>query len=247
MARKSKAQIEAEKEAEFQAREAEIEKRTEERFSKLLPGIIAATMAQMGSLRAADGNPLAVDATAYDGLAHAIAKAADPGNTRQIVPPEQMRRRQEGRKAMMDLISSYHERNVAGDAEAMPVYQVIRQVVFAETLIEPQYHDPVSKKMMHQEINWPGIPNHGLLPLNEPARAIHAQFLEWVGDPPLAVRGTKAPWVLSANKIMRGRDMPEAPMAPVGLPLDPRRHQPGDAPKRQAVLGTLHTPAVVGP
>lgn len=247
MARKSKAQIEAEKEAEFQAREAEIQKRTEERFTALLPSIIAATMQQMGGLRTADGSPLSSSPGQHDALAHAIVKASDPGNRRRIVAPEVMREREEARTKMMALISDFYEKQKDGDPDAMPVYQVIRKVVFAETLIEPQYHDPVSKRMMDQEINWPSIPNQALLPINAAAKAIHTEFLKWIGEPPVDLSKEPAPWVLSANQIMRGRSGVQRPEVQEVGPLDVRRHIPGAQTTRQKVLGTLATPAVVGP
>lgn len=246
MARKSNAQMRAEAEAEAAARAEAIAKGVEERIQSLIPSIVAAAVTQIGNLRGAEGSPVSASAESHDALAHAIARAADPANTRNIIAPEELKKRESARIEMLDMLATYHEAYRAGDENAMPVYKVIRKVVFAETLIEPQYHDPVSKQMVDQEVNWPSIPNQALLPVNEAAQQIHSAFLRSIGEQPLDISKEAAPWVLSANKIMRGRAGTERPEVQEAGPIDVRRSLPGMKQTRQAVLGTLAAPAVIG-
>jgi hypothetical protein len=261
MARKSNAQIEA----EALERVEEINREAEKRMQAMLPGLMAGFLAELTKHRADLGGGAAPvsaggDKALLEGLAHAMAKASDPGNRRRIVAPEIMQERAAARQAMKDAILRLH---AAGD---VPVYTVVRVTFLNETLIHPQFFDLKSKAMKDQEINWPGVPNQSMVPANTAASEIHGHYLRSIGaraghylmgfkkvggeieQNEVPLHDLDAPVVLTGKEIRRGH-----PGAPVGMEMsisdalspDPRRGNPASKPRTQAVLGTTAQPAVV--
>lgn len=249
MARKSKAEILAEE----RALAAEIEKRTEDRVAGMLPDLMAKATAaafdqlssKLAAARAEAGAPVTqetrtADAALLEGLAHAMAKASDPGNKRRIIAPEILKERAASREEMMKLIIDNHAR------KEVPIYLVIEKTFLAETLIDPQFQEPVTRKMVNQEINWPGVPNSALAPISDSAKEIHTLYLKSIGKKPRDLTKVAAPWVMSAGKILRGRLGAEGPAENPSMGTDPRRL--GDRQQKTVnVLGSTAAPAVLGP
>ncbi len=183
------------------------------------------------------------DKALLEGLAHAMAKAADPGNKRRIVSPEVMKQREEATQRMNALLIDFH-------AQArMPVYRVLNKVFLAETLVDPQYQDPQSKEMKDQEINWNKVPNQALEPQNDEAKAVFKEFLISIGSQPRDITKDPAPWVMSAGQLLRGKPGAQRAAVGEGGSEDPRRIDAFGKPIRKTVrvLGSVADPAVVGP
>ncbi len=264
MARKSNAAIAAAEAAKLE----EINRKAEERLQAMLPAIVAGLVGELGKVRA-DLGPNAAPVTAesqittksvLEGLAHAMAKAADPANKRRILAPEIVEERALAREEMKRAILQFHAK---GD---VPIYQVVRTTFLNQTLIQPQFQNPVTKAMDDQEIDWPGVPNQALLPVSDSAKEIHAHYLKSIGaraghvlmgfqkvDGEIEQRAVplsdlEAPIVLSGKEIRRGHaGAPRGAEMSISdsLSADPRRGNPAARPKTQNILGTTAAPAVV--
>lgn len=247
MGRKTKAEIDEEN----AVKEAAFADAVTAKVAELLPNL----MAQLEHARVEAGstlnplNPAAVvekreDRALLEGLAHAMAKASDPGNKRRIVSPEVMKQRDEAAERMRALLIEYRAKGV------MPVYRVLAKVFLAETLVDPQYQDPGTKEMKDQEINWNKVPNQAMDPLNDEAKEIFKQFLLSISSVPRDITKDPAPWVMTAGQLLRGKPgTMRAPTVGQGDSFDPRRIDAAGKPTRKTIniLGTTAEPAVVGP
>lgn len=263
MARKSQAQVEAEAKEMYEEMSREVERRVQ----GLLPGIVAGLAVELAKTRH-DLGPAAAPVTAesqtgtksiLEGLAHAMAKASDPANKRRILAPEIVQERTLAREEMARAIIRYHA------AGQIPVYRVLRATFLNETLIHPQFLDPVSKAMIDQEIDWPGVPNQAMDPVNDEAKVVHDHYLKSIGaraghvlmgfklegdniEPSaVAFENLSAPLVLTGKEIRRGHAGAPLGAASINdaLAADPRRGNPAAKPKVTHVLGTTAQPAVV--
>lgn len=230
-----------------------INREVETRLAALLPDMVAkATGIAFGQLteklntaRAGlgpDAAPVAAaaDQALLEGLAHAMAKASDPGNKRRIVPPEVMKERAQARERMMALIINNHAKGV------VPIYKVVGKTFLSEILIDPQYLDGPTKKMVDQQINWSGQPNQAMVPVDDAAKAVHREYLLSISKKPIDETKLPKPWVMTAGQIMQGASGAErAAASPSPMGVDPRRL--GHSAKEQTlhILGTTAQPAVV--
>lgn len=118
------------------------------------------------------------DATWADQLALAIGTLHDqrPGAHR-FVAPEILRSRQEARERMIKLLA---------DARAqgkVPRYTLTAKVYLDEVLVDPMWIGV--DRMQHQtEIEWPGVPNEAMRPLqgDDLAQAIYVEFRAAIGS-----------------------------------------------------------------
>lgn len=264
MARKSNAQIEA----EALAKAEEINREAEKRMQAMLPALMAGLVAELGKARA-DLGPAAAPATGesavttksvLEGLAHAMAKASDPANRRRILPPEVMEERALAREEMKRSILQYHAKG------EVPVYRVLRATFLNETLIHPQFFNPQTKAMDDQEIDWPGVPNQAMEPVNDFAKVVHSHYLKSIGARPghvlmgfklegdniadrmVPLSDLEAPIVLTGKEIRRGHaGAPRGSEVSISdsFSADPRRGNPASRPRTEHVLGTTAVPAVV--
>ncbi len=265
MARKSKAEIEAEMlERQRQVKE-EAQAMAKSMVQDMMPALFAELMktrAELGPAAAAapaTAEARTADRSLLEGLAHAMAKAADPANKRRILAPEIVQERALAREEMKRAILTHHAKG------EVPIYQVVRTTFLNETLIHPQFHNPMTKAMDDTEIDWPGVPNQAMVPVSDSAKEIHAHYLKSIGaraghvlmgfklegdniaDRMVPLHELGAPIVLTGKEIRRGH--PGAPRdmsISDSLSADPRRGNPAARPKTQSILGTTAPPAVIG-
>lgn len=244
MARKSKAQIEA----EFREKQAEINTRAEERATELFTGFMAKFMEQMGGARLTAG----VAAAPADGesdrklaasLAHAMIEAsATPAKRAALITPEQRAEREIARKEMIDLIIANNAKGI------VPVYRVTQKTFLAETLVDPQFRDPQTKQMVNQEINWRGIPNQAMAPVDEHAKVVHEAYLRSIGRNAGINQNTPSQWVTSGKELLRAGPVPASSPIPGQAPGgDPRRLGAMQGATTIRLLGSTAEPAVVTP
>ena len=177
-------------------------------------------------------------------LALAIAEINDQGANRKRVAPEIMEQRKGEFDRMNRLILEYLAR------DEMPTYELTRAVYLAEELVEPTYTDR-DHVMRRTQIEWAGIPNEAMSPLNEPARAIHTAFMGWIGGPtPNVARAVdkfqaRDQQSQSGLKVLHKPDVAQTPMVTrnrnAGVTRIGRR-QAGDVVETN-VLGTVAEPA----
>lgn len=108
-------------------------------------------------------------------LAMSIAQLTDQGTGRQRVAPEIIRARTEARDRMRQLIMKAHAEGRAA------TYQLRNKVMLDNRVIEPMWIDS-QHVTRPTEIDWPGVPNEVMLPINETAKEIHAAFMESIGS-----------------------------------------------------------------
>lgn len=190
--RKSKEQIAAEKAAE----DARINAMVEERF-KLFADQLQARL-QGGDAAPLPSGEAGLSKVLSDLVAN-MERMMRPADAKRVFSPEELRSMDAGRDEMARLIIEAHAR---GD---MPHYYLTRKVYIGEQKIEPQYRDPVTKEMKDRHINWPGVPNEAMVPVNEVAKKIHAAFIKSIaGKTPL--RNTLSQFVLHGKEVFKGHD-----------------------------------------
>ncbi len=107
-------------------------------------------------------------------LAMQFAILADQGTGRKRVAPEVMVQRARAHEDMEALIEA------AKAAGEEPVYRLVSFVHLGEVKISPIWVDR-DRNQQSTEIGWDGIPNEAMIPVNEPAKAIHEAFLTSIG------------------------------------------------------------------
>lgn len=237
------------------AKQAKFNRAVSQRVQEILPEAITAKVQelmpqlaeQLAAARVAAGTTVqdstgAVgDKALLEGLAHAMAKASDPGNRRRIVDPAVMRLRAEADDRMRTLLIDFHAQG------RTPVYKVVAKTYLANTLIEPQFQDEATKKMIDQEINWPSIPNQALEPINDEAKAVHKEFLRSISAEPRDRSKDIDTFVMSGGRVLRGRAAPPPNELSEAAAFDPRRAGPSGkpVPRTLAILGSIAEPAVL--
>lgn len=194
-------------------------------------------------------------------LAMEIANLSDQGTNRKRVSPEEMARREEAKDRMLDLIVK------ARASGAKPVYRVMTEIYFGERKILPYRTDSQTKQAVPQLIDWSGIPNTALMPMDDTAKAIYAEFLVWSDGAPKvdhqSGKGVHAidsnMWVTLGGLVVRGGSGQRRMVGNMGDPIAPEESQGSVAPqfedevsilgpndpraKEVRVLGTVAAPA----
>lgn len=124
-------------------------------------------------------------------LALTMAELTDQGTSRKRVAPEILAQRAAHHVKMVELITAAHdeiqERGLADKPEAaqdmglVPEYQVRVQLYLDNQLVQP-YQVGVDKVARPTEIFWLGVPNDGMIPINDIAKHIHDEYRASVGD-----------------------------------------------------------------
>jgi len=138
-----------------------------------------------------------------DALAMAIATLNDQGTGRRRFSPQTVKKWAEAQERMFALIR-------AARVEGRPAtYQVIAKTLLADNLLSPFWADDATHKAMPTEIDWAGVPNMALAPLNDTAKEIYAAYKDSID-----LVGKEVPDFQkdeTDNKIMiRGKRIPKA-------------------------------------
>lgn len=150
---------------------------TDEFKDAVSAGVKEATAAILQTLAAAQGGQAKPgEANWVEGLAMAIAQLSHQGTGKaRPVDPAVIKARDEARKLMTELLV---KARVDG---AVPQYELRNKIYFAETLVDPIWIDPATKEQRATVIDWPGVPNEAMIPVNDVAKAIHAAFSDSIG------------------------------------------------------------------
>lgn len=217
--------------------------------------------AQMAELKAMLQNPAASQASpqitlneglkaAFEHMGMTLADISAQGvGVQKPIPPEVIRAREEARGLMIErIIRAKRDKEIAR-------YRVnaVIQADFGragQALVQPFWEDR-DKVKQPTEIDWPGIPNSALVPLNEVAKEIMALYRDSVGNMGRvsAAEELKAigpAFVHGAGGLIKKRD------APGQFDLEPEEggvkvHNRGGrgATRRVNVLGTIAEPAEI--
>jgi hypothetical protein len=229
----------------------------------------------LASLKAEGAQLSSGDHKFAENLALAFATLSEQGTGRKYVAPEILRVRSEARDKMFKLIISARKdyrraldaigrepkqsELLAITAKYVPSYRVAAKTLLDNQVVQPFWVDS-SHIAQPTEIDWPGVPNDALVPLNDVAREIHAAFRESIGSKAQSVSATGAVtdapdpmddgYGTTANGlVVRGgavprRNRPETTpehQSEEGLALH-HRNKPGRT-KEIHVLGTIAPPA----
>ena len=108
-------------------------------------------------------------------LAMAISQLTDQGTGRSRVAPEILDARRKARDRMINLL-------IEARAEGKTAtYQLKNKIHLDERIIEPVWID-AHHTARPTEIDFPGVPNEAMIPLNDTAKAIFEAFMESIGS-----------------------------------------------------------------
>ena len=120
-------------------------------------------------------------------MAMSIAEISDQGTDRKRIAPEILTAREDARKKMFELIRSAFEkaeecrREKKSADDFVPVYKLKNKVYLDEILIDPIWRAS-DGTIRAQEIDWPGVPNEAMEPVNEIAVEIFQAFSDSIGS-----------------------------------------------------------------
>jgi hypothetical protein len=185
-----------------------------------------------------------------ENLGMTLADVAAQGiGVQKPIPPEVLRAREEAHRLMVQRI-----KRAKRDGE-IPKYRVvaITQADFGrsgQALVQPFWVDS-DKVRQPTEIEWPGVPNNSLMPLNDVAKEIMAHFKDSIGNmgrltPSEELKGIGTAKVRGNAESKARRDAP--------MPFDVAPDEDGvrvlnrsarGQSRRVNILGTLSEPAEV--
>lgn len=181
----------------------EFQKAVAEAVAGAIPALKDQILSHLAEARGAA--PAASEGTAdhafANALAMSLAQLTDQGTGRKRVAPEILRARSEHRDCMTTLIID------ARASGLIPVYSLKNKCYLDEVMIEPFYIAP-DHTQRPTEIEWLGVPNEAMSPVNDIAQKIHAEFVGSIGsvakDDNLPERELK---VTPGGVVVKGRPM----------------------------------------
>ena len=136
----------------------------------------------IGTLKEQGSSVSSSDKQFAETLAMAFAQLNEQGNGRKYVDPKILRERNEARERMKQLIIGARREG------QVPSYRVLAKTLLDNQVVEPMWVDN-NHTAQPTEIDWPGVPNDAMLPLNDAAKGIHAEFMASIGSRPASVLG----------------------------------------------------------
>lgn len=178
--------------------ESEVEKRLNERLAKF-EADIAAKYATPAPRNVAAVVPMDVEWART--LATSIAELTGQGVGRERhTPPEVLEARDNARKLMMERIVSAKKEGRAAS------YEVTNKTQLAHQVIEPFWVDSAHAQRP-TVVDWDGVPNEVLKPVNDTAKEIHSAFLASIGSVPKVVPDDPVGTTMG-GLVVRGQGIP---------------------------------------
>ena len=153
---------------------AEFRAAVQEAASKAAAEAVAAAVAQFATVRAnTQASPDMMEMARSIGLA--IAELSHQGDKRdKPVDPKVLAEREAGLQRMNALIDEAIKLP-KGDPRR-PKYKCMSRVILKDHVIDPYRRDPATKKAVPVEFTWCLDPNDAMVPLNDMAKRIFAEF-----------------------------------------------------------------------
>jgi hypothetical protein len=136
---------------------------------------VAAALAKMMETASAEKDNATDAKSLMQALAMEISQLTDQGTGRKRVAPEVLRMRQAGLERMMRLLKE------ARTSKTVVSWRVKSKCYLADRVVEP-FWIATDHTAQPTEIDWDGVPNEAMMPLNKPAEAIHDAFRQWIGS-----------------------------------------------------------------
>lgn len=157
--------------------------------------IMADLMGEIKGLAHMAQPELAPDNSMMRQLALSIAELTDQGSGRKRVPPEVMRAREDSRVKMETAIMAAH------DADYTATYRVKSKTLLADQVVEPFYIDN-HHTAQPTIIDWAGVPNDAMEPVNVTAQEIYSHYMGWLGSMPTDAPRIQAQLALTAKGLV---------------------------------------------
>lgn len=151
----------------------EFKRAVDEAVAKQTDAIAAKVLERIKDARGGADEP--TDAAFARSLATSIAELSDQGVGRKRVAPELIRQRADARERMVQLLAD------ARANKLIPTYKLVGKCYLNERLVEPIYID-ANHKQQNTEIQWTGVPNRQMRPINDVAQAIYKAFSDSIGS-----------------------------------------------------------------
>ena len=219
----------------------EFKKAVEDAAARQVAKLLEATAAPV-----VDGAPGAIDPAVralLDGLATSLADLAGQGSGRVHVDPAILLQREKARERMVDRILRAREKN------EVPTYRVTGKTLLDYQLVDPFWID-AHHVTQPTEIDWPGIPNSAMVPINQAAKEIYAEWKDSVGSIAKVAPEDRLGVTHNGLVVRNGgvssaeaRRAPAAAESDAGLRVHHKGQIAGQAETIQ-VLGTIAPPAV---
>lgn len=153
----------------------------------VVPGAVAAALANMPQASPAVGDASYL----MESLAMSIAKLTDQGVGQKPVDPALLRARDESRNLMFDLIAKAR-------AEGRTASYKLKGKFFVDEVIEPNFIRASDHTYQATEIDYSGVPNESMEPINDTAREIFDAFMG-------SIRGTLHPVPYKEGFMITGK------------------------------------------
>lgn len=222
--------------------------------------IVAKITEQFAAMRGTPAGeaPSATDQSDIQKLTASIMAMVNVNKAEKPLTPEEVADRADGRSKLIELLVPVQAANYDDPSSEAPKYRVTGKTFLTDHVVEPYEVDPASKSMVPKTIEWTGIPNADLEPMNDLAKRIYAAYQQSIGggsarefDNSISdyMPDTRPMGVTPGGIVVRGLNvsakrtvgtLPQGSTTDVlGLrgPNDPRN-------KTISVLGTVAAPAV---
>lgn len=132
--------------------------------------------AKAETAHAKSGNPMGDgDRSLMRELAMSLAELTTQGTGRVKVSPEVLQNREAARQRMINLIIE------ARAEKKVPTYHLVNKIFLNNRIIEPFWVHPATKSVQNTEIDFWGIPNDAMVPVNDTAKGIFAAYRDSLG------------------------------------------------------------------
>lgn len=120
--------------------------------------------------------PAAGDEKSFLGsLALELAQLSGQGTGRRYVEPAILRQRELAREKLIGMLKAARANGT------VITYELRNKVLLDDQLVEPMWIDP-QHVTRRTQIDWGGIPNEAMIPVNEAAKEVFATFMESIGS-----------------------------------------------------------------
>lgn len=130
-------------------------------------------------------------------LAMSIADISHQGTGRKPVAPQVIKAREEARETMFQRIADARSKGL------VPTYELRNKIYIDEQLIEPMFTtaDHIARPTV---IDYPGVPNEAMKPVNQPAQGIYDAFMASIGTSEKVIDDSPL-YVTTGGVVVHGR------------------------------------------
>ncbi|MBB3453898.1 hypothetical protein FHT86_002154 [Rhizobium sp. BK313] len=172
---------------------------TAEALANMRDGLLAefARMREEAGPESSSSHSGPADTNWMQALAMSIADISHQGTGRKPVAPQVIKAREDARELMFQRIAEARRNGI------VPTYQLRNKIYIDEQLIEPMFTtaDHVARPTV---IDYPGVPNEAMKPVNEVADGIYSAFMASIGTSEKVIEDSPL-YVTTGGVVVHGR------------------------------------------